>query len=57
MRRGGFAPRMDSVLMNSRFLNDAFCEQMLKQEREGKENRDRLLQNVYSLGRFLDLNF
>ena len=54
MRRGGFASRMDSVLMNSRFLNAAFCEQMLKQEREGKENRDRLLQNVYSLGRFLE---
>ena len=54
MRRGGFASRMDSVLMNSRFLNAAFCEQMLKQEREGKENRDRLLQNVYSLGRYLE---
>jgi len=45
---------MDSVLMNRRFLNAAFCGKMLKQEREGKENRDRLLQNVYSLGRFLE---
>jgi hypothetical protein len=27
---------MDSVLMNSRFLNAGFCEQMLKQGRQGK---------------------
>jgi len=36
MRRGGFASHMDSFLMNSRFLNAGFCEQMLKQGRQGK---------------------
>ena len=53
MRKGAFAEKIDQTLLKNPFLNRDFCGALLKEERSGKNNHDRKIQNIYALGRFL----
>lgn len=54
MRTGAFAQQIDQTLLKNAFINHDYCKNLLKEERSGKDNHDRKIQNIYALGRFMN---